>query len=166
MVVPEWPAAPPDVPHPPAPHDTLPTRPPKADPRLLAPDRVSEALPSHERRGYVRFRSERVRLALFQAGLMDKVGMASNLAFSLADISLGGMSAVVNREMKPYSRIRATIEFPRLGQTLSLLGEVRWCGRLFDNNWEVGVIFALLSPEDHAVLRGWVHFMNAEVTSG
>ena len=131
----------------------------------MAPDRVSEALPAHERRGYTRFRSEHVRLSLFQSGLMDGVGMARNLAHSLADISMGGMSAVVNRELKLYSRIRAMIEFPRLGQKLQVLGEVRWCGRLFDDSWEVGIIFALLSPEDLAVLRGWVHFINADITS-
>jgi hypothetical protein len=125
-------------------------------------DAIAMVLPVEERRRYIRHKSESVTLMVFKAGLLDKLRMSKNIGHALVDISAGGFSAVITREIEPFTPVRAQLQLPRLKQTLELSGEVRWCSKLSSDYFEVGVVFLELSANDTAALRTWIQYLGNE----
>lgn len=118
-------------------------------------DEVSIALPDIDRRKYFRFKLENVKLAFFRVGLLEKLGVSRNIGRALVDISEGGCSAIIVREVDAYASVRVQVEMPKFKQSLELLGEVRWCSKLSRDLWEVGVVFTGMTPRDLGILRAW-----------
>jgi hypothetical protein len=105
----------------------------------------SQLLRSKEpQRRHPRFAPEKVDIVCLPRGLLRKLGVKSNSARSLRNLSLGGAQIVCSQKLAPGERVDLTLQFRYPATTVTAEGIVRWCRRdtlSLEPRWNVGVVF-------------------------
>src|SRR6185295_17755105 len=105
----------------------------------------SKTMPSKEpQRRHPRFAPEQVDIVCLPRGILRKLGVKSNSARSLKNVSLGGAQIVVAEKLKPGELVDLTLQFRYPATTVAAEGVVRWCRRdtlSLEPRWLVGVVF-------------------------
>jgi hypothetical protein len=125
-----------------------PPRPPATD---------SEKLRSKEpQRRHRRFAPEKVDIVCLPRGLLTKLGVKSNSAKGLRNLSLGGAQIVCSEKLAPGDPVDLTLQFRYPATMIKAEGIVRWCRRdtmSLEPRWNVGVVFKQMDPASGGRLR-------------
>ena len=84
------------------------------------------------------------------AGLFNLLGMASNLAHSLVDLSEAGCQILAVKKLEAGTRVKLTLTFKNPAVEFSLEGEARWSNRdtmSLEPRYSTGIQFGKLSHE-------------------
>jgi hypothetical protein len=103
-----------------------------ADPSPSEATPTSRSMPSRgpePQRSHKRFTPEEVTLVCFQRGFLRAVGLASNTARRLKDLSRTGAQIACAGRLKAGERVDLRLEFARSKIVLELEAIVRWCRR-------------------------------------
>ena len=127
----------------------------------LAPEKPpptkSEILRSKEpQRRHRRFAPEKVEIVCLPRGLLRKLGVKSNSAKGLRNLSLGGAQIVCSQKLKPGEPVDLTLQFRYPATTVTAEGIVRWCRRdtlSLEPRWNVGVVFKQMDPASDGRLK-------------
>jgi c-di-GMP-binding flagellar brake protein YcgR len=109
-----------------------------------------------EIRKHKRVAFEGAKVECLPSGLWSALGLSSNAARSLTDVSEGGCQFVASRKLEPGSRVKVRISFKHPSVTVQAEGEVRWCNRdtnSLEPRYATGIEFRDISREDEARLR-------------
>ena len=124
----------------------------------LAP-RLPKSGPSKHaepQRRHKRFVPEKVEIVCLPPGLLRKLGVKSNAARALKDLSLGGAQILSSEKLSTGDRVELLLQFAFPKTTVRAAGIVRWCRRdtlSLEPRWNVGVVFKDLDPGAHGRLR-------------
>jgi hypothetical protein len=117
----------------------------------------SATLSSKEpQRRHPRFTPEQVDIVCLPRGLLRKLGVKSNSARALKNVSLGGAQIISAEKLKPGEPVDLTLQFRYPATTVSAEGIVRWCRRdtlSLEPRWVVGVVFKRMAPDSGGRLR-------------
>ena len=116
---------------------------------------VFERTPEPQRR-HKRFWPGRIGLTAVPRGFWSAIGLGSNAALLLRDLSLGGAQVVSSVRLAPRSRVDLEIEIVRPAARIRGAAEVLWCRRdtlSLAPRWNAGLAFRGLSPADSLELR-------------
>jgi len=131
---------------------TLPDLAPKKTPQT-----ESEKLRSKEpQRRHPRFVPEKVDIVCLPRGILTKLGVKSNSARALKNLSLGGAQIVSAEKLAPGDPVDLVLEFRYPSTTVKAEGVVRWCRRdtlSLEPRWNVGVVFKRMDPSSNGRLR-------------
>lgn len=127
----------------------------------LSPKKVpateSEKLRTKEpQRRHQRFAPEKVDIVCLPRTLLTKLGVKSNSARALRNLSLGGAQIVTSEKLAPGDPVDLTLQFRYPATTVKAEGIVRWCRRdtmSLEPRWNVGVIFKRMDPSSDGRLR-------------
>jgi len=114
--------------------------------------------PSHEepQRRHKRFVPEKVDIVCLPPGFLSKLGMKSNSAKALKDLSLGGAQIVSTEKLEAGDRVDLLLKFAFPKTSVRAAGIVRWCRRdtmSLEPRWVIGVKFKELDPTTDSRLR-------------
>jgi PilZ domain-containing protein len=114
--------------------------------------------PSHEepQRRHKRFVPEKVDIVCLPPGFLSKLGMKSNSAKALKNLSLGGAQIVSTEKLETGDRVDLLLKFAFPKTSVRAAGVVRWCRRdtlSLEPRWVIGVKFKELDPTTHSRLR-------------
>jgi hypothetical protein len=122
----------------------------------LAPS-LPRLAPSEEpNRRHKRFVPDKVELVCLPPGILSKIGVRSNAAKALKDLSLGGAQIVSSEKYKTGDRIDLMLTFAFPKTSLRATGVVKWCRRdtiSLEPRWNVGVVFKDMDPSAQSRLR-------------
>lgn len=122
-----------------------------------APPTESEILRSKEpQRRHRRFSPEKVEIVCLPRGILRKLGVKSNSARSLKNVSLGGAQIVCSQRLSPGERVDLTLQFRYPATSVTAEGIVRWCRRdtmSLEPRWNVGVVFKQMDSTSNGRLR-------------
>ena len=122
-----------------------------------APPTPSELLRSKEpQRRHRRFAPEKVEIVCLPRGLLRKLGVKSNSARGLRNLSLGGAQIVSSEKLKPGEPVDLTLQFRYPAATVKAEGVVRWCRRdtlSLEPRWNVGVVFKRMDGDSDSRLK-------------
>lgn len=107
-------------------------------------------------RGHKRFTPDEVTLVLFQRGFLRSIGLASNAARRLKDLSRSGAQISCAGRLKAGQRVDLRLEFRRAKVSLQIEAVVRWCKRdttSLEPRYLVGVSFENLPEATERNLR-------------
>lgn len=107
-------------------------------------------------RRHKRFVPDQVDIVCLPPGLLAKLGVKSNAAKGLKDLSLGGAQIVSTEKLKPGDRVDLMLQFNFPKTTIRAVGVVRWCRRdtlSLEPRWNVGVIFQDMDSNSTGRLR-------------
>jgi hypothetical protein len=107
------------------------------------------------RRGSKRFSPGDVQLVCLPRNFWRALGLSSNAARQVKDLSLGGVQIVSTRRLKPGQGVSLRLEFRKPHAVIEAEGEVRWCRRdtlSLEPRWNAGVAFRRLPPVSHSNL--------------
>jgi hypothetical protein len=111
----------------------------------LGPKRVIPKAKNDEpQRRHKRFTPEKVDIVCLPPGLLSKLGVKSNTAKGLKNLSLGGAQIVSSEKLKTGDRVDLMLQFRYPKTTVQAVGVVRWCQRdtlSLEPRWNVGVVF-------------------------
>jgi len=121
------------------------------------PATESEKLRSKEpQRRHRRFVPEKVDIVCLPRGLLTRLGVKSNSAKGLRNLSLGGAQIVSADKLAPGDPVDLTLQFGSPATTIKAEGIVRWCRRdtlSLEPRWNVGVVFKQMDPASDGRLR-------------
>jgi c-di-GMP-binding flagellar brake protein YcgR len=89
------------------------------------------------------------------AGLFNVLGMASNCATSLVDLSEGGCQLVANKKLEVGTRVKITLAFQNPTVEINAAGEVRHSTRdtmMLDPKYTTGIAFKDMSHDEEGRL--------------
>lgn len=118
-----------------------------------APDIPKAAEPQRRHR---RFAPEKVEIVCLPRGILRKLGVKSNSAKALRNLSLGGAQIVCGQKLSPGERVDLTLQFRYPATTVVAEGIVRWCRRdtlSLEPRWNVGVVFKQMDPGSDGRLK-------------
>lgn len=98
------------------------------------------------------------------AGLFNALGMASNCATSLVDLSEGGCQIVATKKLEVGTRVKLTFGFQNPTVEVNITGEVRHSTRdtlTLDPKYSTGIAFGALSHDDEGRLLMVLRAMDA-----
>ncbi len=107
-------------------------------------------------RRHKRFVPEKVDIVCLPRGLLRKLGVKSNSARAVKDLSLGGVQIVSAEKLKPGEPVDLTLKFRYPATEVKAEGIVRWCRRdtmSLEPRWNVGVIFKRIDSASDGRLR-------------
>lgn len=117
----------------------------------------SATLTSKEpQRRHPRFAPEQVDIVCLPRGFLRKLGVKSNSARSLKNVSLGGAQIVCSQKLKAGELVDLTLQFRYPATTVAAEGVVRWCRRdtlSLEPRWLVGVVFKRMAPDADGRLK-------------
>jgi hypothetical protein len=119
-------------------------------------DRLGETKTKEPQRRHRRFAPEKVDIVCVPRGLLSKLGVKSNSARALKNLSLGGAQIVSAEKMEPGEPVDLTLKFNYPATVVKAEGVVRWCRRdtlSLEPRWNVGVIFRQIDPSSDGRLR-------------
>ena len=127
----------------------------------LAPEKAVVADSAHAgskepQRRHKRFMPEKVDIVCLPRGLLRKLGVKSNSARALKDLSLGGVQIVSAEKLQPGEPVDLTLKFRYPATEVKAEGIVRWCRRdtmSLEPRWTVGVIFKQIDSTSDGRLR-------------
>ncbi len=121
------------------------------------PATESEKLRSKEpQRRHRRFIPEKVEIVCLPRGFLTKLGVKSNSARGLKNLSLGGAQIVSSQKLAPGDRVDLTLQFRYPATTIQAEGIVRWCRRdtlSLEPRWNVGVVFKQMDASSDGRLK-------------
>jgi len=121
------------------------------------PATESEKLRSKEpQRRHRRFEPDQVEIVCLPRGLLTKLGVKTNSAKGLRNLSLGGAQIVSSEKLAPGDPVDLTLQFRRPSTTVRAEGIVRWCRRdtlSLEPRWNVGVVFKQIDHASDGKLR-------------
>lgn len=105
-----------------------------------------------------RRKSDRVKVDVAEiecvpAGLLAGLGLASNVAKSLLDLSESGARFVSKKPLEAGKRFRLRVRIPRIGSALRMAAVVRWCREDKKDRYLIGVEFEDVPEESRVILR-------------
>lgn len=127
---------------------------PQLGPRRTEADPAGES--KEPQRRHKRFSPEKVDIVCLPRGILTKLGVKSNSARALKNVSLGGAQIVSAEKLDPGERVDLTLTFRYPAATVKAEGVVRWCRRdtlSLEPRWNVGVVFKQVDPGSHGRLR-------------
>lgn len=107
-------------------------------------------------RRHKRFTPEKVDIVCVPPGLLTKLGVKSNAAKGLKNLSLGGAQIICNEKLKMGDRVDLMLQFNYPRTSVRAVGVVRWCRRdtlSLEPRWNVGVIFKDMDQGSEGRLR-------------
>jgi hypothetical protein len=107
-------------------------------------------------RRHKRFVPEKVDIVCLPVSLLTKLGVKSNAAKGLKNLSLGGAQIVSTEKLKAGDRVDLMLQFNYPRTSVRAVGVVRWCKRdtlSLEPRWNVGVIFKEMDPNSEGRLR-------------
>lgn len=123
----------------------------------LAPSLPKPAPSKHvePQRRHKRFVPEKVDIVCLPPGFLRTLGVKTNAAKGLKNLSLGGAQIVSSEKLSPGDRVDLLLQFAFPKTTVRAAGVVRWCKRdtLALERWNVGVVFKDLDPSSQSRLR-------------
>jgi hypothetical protein len=125
-------------------------------PETIAQKVESGTKPKEPQRRHKRFVPEKVDIVCLPRGLLRKLGVKSNSARALKDLSLGGAQIVSAEKLKPGEPVDLTLKFRYPATEVKAEGVVRWCRRdtmSLEPRWNVGVIFRQIDSTSDGRLR-------------
>jgi hypothetical protein len=129
---------------------------PSLGPSIL-PDQVPGGPRKDEpQRRHKRFLPDKVEIVCLPRSFLRKLGVKSNAARGLKDLSLGGAQIVSTEKLETGDRVDLLLQFNYPRTTVRAVGMVRWCKRdtlSLEPRWNVGVIFRDMDPNSHGRLR-------------
>ena len=129
-----------------------------------APSASSAAIEAKEpQRRHKRFRAEKVEIVCVPRGLLTKLGIKTNPAKGLKDVSLGGAQIVSSEKLKAGTRVDLQLRFNYPRSVVTAVGIVLWCRRdtlSLDPRWNVGVVFKQMDSDSDRQLRTVEAFFN------
>ncbi|HLY11559.1 MAG TPA: PilZ domain-containing protein [Planctomycetota bacterium] len=121
------------------------------------PPTASEVLRSKEpQRRHRRFTPEKVEIICLPRSLLRKLGVKSNSAKSLKNLSLGGAQIVCSQKLSPGDPVDLTLQFRYPATSVTAEGIVRWCRRdtlSLEPRWNVGVVFKQMDSASDGRLK-------------
>lgn len=132
-----------------APVETLRRGPPAATP----PQKPAAA---DRQRRHKRFAPEKVDIVCLPRTLLRKLGVQSNAAKGLKNLSLGGAQIVSNIKLSPGDPVDLMLQFRYPKTSVRAVGMVRWCRRdtlSLEPRWNAGVVFKTLDLGSEGRLR-------------
>ncbi len=102
------------------------------------------------RRHHRRFAPKDVAVDCIPAGFLSWLGLASNAARTVKDLSQGGIQIVSRRPIEPDRRVTVRLVFQHPPATIEAEGKVRWCARdtlSVEKRWFVGIVFGRVSEK-------------------
>ncbi len=102
------------------------------------------------RRRHRRFAPKDVRVDCLPVGFMTWLGVSSNLARGVKDLSQGGIQISSRRPLEPGSRVNVRLGFQQPPASVEVEGRVRWCERdtmTLPKTWFVGIVFGRISEK-------------------
>jgi hypothetical protein len=123
----------------------------------LGPKReISVSKKEEPQRRHKRFTPEKVDIVCIPPGLLTKLGVKSNTAKGLKNLSLGGAQIVSSEKLKAGDRVNLMLQFRYPKTTVAAVGVVRWCQRdtmSLEPRWNVGVVFKHMDSDSHGHLQ-------------
>jgi hypothetical protein len=107
-------------------------------------------------RRHKRFVPEKVDIVCLPPGFLSKLGMKSNAAKALKNLSLGGAQILSTEKLEKGDRVDLLLKFAFPKTSVRAAGIVRWCKRdtlSLEPRWNIGVVFKDLDPATHSRLR-------------
>ena len=107
-------------------------------------------------RRHKRFVPEKVDIVCLPPGFLSKLGMKSNTAKALKNLSLGGAQILSTEKLEKGERVDLLLKFAFPKTSVRAAGVVRWCKRdtlSLEPRWNVGVVFKEMDPATHSRLR-------------
>lgn len=107
-------------------------------------------------RRHRRFSPEKVDIVCLPRGILTKLGVKSNAAKALKDLSLGGVQIVSTEKLKAGDPVDLMLQFSFPKTTVRATGVVRWCRRdtlSLEPRWNVGVVFKEMDNISHGRLQ-------------
>jgi len=107
-------------------------------------------------RRHRRFAPEKVDIICLPRGLLRALGVKTNSAKSLRNLSLGGAQIISSEKLKPGELVDLTLQFRYPATVVKAEGVVRWCRRdtlSLDPRWNVGVVFRRMDADSDGRLR-------------
>ena len=107
-------------------------------------------------RRHARFTPEKVEIVCLPRGLLTKLGVKSNSAKALKNVSLGGAQIVSSEKLSPGDPVDLTLQFRYPAAVVKAEGVVRWCRRdtlSLEPRWNVGVVFKRMDSDSNGRLR-------------
>jgi hypothetical protein len=124
---------------------------PAAKPKSSATMRSQEP-----QRRHPRFAPEQVDIVCLPRGILRKLGVKSNSARSLKNLSLGGAQIVSAEKLQAGEPVDLTLQFRYPATTVKAEGIVRWCRRdtlSLEPRWNVGVVFKRMDHDSDGRLK-------------
>jgi PilZ domain-containing protein len=116
---------------------------------------------THEpQRRYKRFRPADVRVVCNPRDFWRSLGIRTNPALGVHDLSLGGAQIVCSKRLKPGRYVDLTLEADRPRATVQAEAQVRWCRRdtrSLESRWLAGLVFQRMSPTHEEALKELDH---------
>jgi hypothetical protein len=103
-----------------------------------------------------RFIPRDAAVACFPRGFLRLLGVRSNAALALRNLSRAGAQIVSDRKLRRGQRVELRLEFRQPRATCEIRGVVRWCRRdtmSLKRRWHAGIEFGALLEDDLALLR-------------
>jgi len=115
-----------------------------------------QAAAKEPQRKHKRFAPEKVDIVCLPRGLLSKLGVKSNSAKALKNVSLGGAQIISTEKLRPGEPVDLTLKFRYPAAEVKAEGVVRWCRRdtlSLEPRWNVGVIFKRIDLDAQGRLR-------------
>lgn len=125
-------------------------------PRKTAGAPSGQAAGKEPQRKHKRFAPEKVDIVCLPRGLLTKLGVKSNSAKALKNVSLGGAQIISTEKLRPGEPVDLTLKFRYPAAEVKAEGIVRWCRRdtlSLEPRWNVGVIFKRIDLDAQGRLR-------------
>lgn len=122
----------------------------------LAPKASKNGPAAEPQRRHKRFAPEKVDIVCLPPGLLRKLGVKTNAAKGLKNLSLGGAQIVSSEKLNIGDRVDLMLSFRYPKTTVRAAGVVRWCRRdtlSLEPRWNVGVVFKEMDASAHGRLR-------------
>lgn len=107
---------------------------------------------------------ESSKVSCVVAGLFNALGLSSNCATGLVDLSEGGCQLLASKKLEPGTRIKLTLGFKNPTVELNVTGEVRHSTRdtlTLEPRYTTGIAFGKLSHDDEGRLLMVLRAMDA-----
>lgn len=107
-------------------------------------------------RRHKRFVPEKVDIVCLPPGFLSKLGMKSNTAKALKNLSMGGAQILSTEKLEKGDRVDLLLKFAFPKTSVRAAAIVRWCKRdtlSLDPRWNVGVVFKEMDPATQSRLR-------------
>jgi hypothetical protein len=98
---------------------------------------------------------ETSKVSCVATGLFNFLGMASNLATHLVDLSESGCQINASKKLEPGTKVKVTLAFKKPDVEISLLGEVKYANRdtlSLEPRYSTGIEFGKQSHDDEGRL--------------
>jgi hypothetical protein len=107
-------------------------------------------------RRHKRFMPENVDIVCLPPGFLSKLGMKSNTAKALKNLSMGGAQILSTEKLEAGERVDLLLKFAFPKTSVRAAAVVRWCRRdtlALEPRWNVGVVFKEMDPATQSRLR-------------